>query len=106
MPSSIFVPFHPDRAIKLEIFVTAKEAKTAKIPYPNAFIRLMVINRFGRKLKTPSEPLSFFAHFASFAVKSKFFALSSPSLIALFTQTLEKDVRHPFPGLISRRLSK
>jgi hypothetical protein len=61
-------PFLPRQGDQVRDFVTAKEAKTAKIPYPNAFIRLMVINRFGRKLKTPSEPLSFFAHFASFAV--------------------------------------
>jgi hypothetical protein len=51
------------RAIKSGVFVTAKIAKT---PYPEAFIRVIVTNRFGAKLKKPSEPLSFFRPFRFF----------------------------------------
>jgi len=53
-------------------FLTAKIAKGAKFLNPDAFIQLMAINRFRAKLNNHSEMLSFFAHFASFAVKSKF----------------------------------
>jgi len=35
------------------------------------FIQLIILNRFGTKLKNSSETLSFFARFASFAVKSE-----------------------------------
>jgi hypothetical protein len=71
----------PCRAIKLGIFLTAKEAKIAKFLYPEAFSHLIADQSIWNEAQKNSEPLSFFAHFASFAVKSKLSLLFVGALI-------------------------
>jgi hypothetical protein len=49
----------PCRAIKLGIFLTAKEAKIAKFLYPEAFSHLIADQSIWNEAQKNSEPLSF-----------------------------------------------